>query len=143
MEGPLAPDGREDLIEDERYLGVGVSGDFYMSNFVPALEGWTMERTKAEVTRQLIEIGYSMGMVQDQADLDECPHLEARGMFINGGNNLGGIFRTVNTPIKFAGGAETPNVEPPLLGANNEDILCSIGGLSPEELAGMRSDGVV
>ena len=135
--------GREDLIEDERFLGVGISGDFYMSNFVPELEGWTSTRTKAEVTRQLIEIGYSMGMVQDQADLDNCPHLEARGMFINGGNDIGGIFRTVNTPIKIAGGAATPNIQPPLLGANNEELLCSIGGVSREDLELMRSDGVV
>jgi crotonobetainyl-CoA:carnitine CoA-transferase CaiB-like acyl-CoA transferase len=134
---------REDLIEDERYLGVGVSGDFYMNNFVPELEAWTSVRTKAEVTTQLTAIGYSMGMVQDQADLDQCPHLEARGMFINGGNNLGGIFRTVNTPIKIAGGAETPNIQPPMLGANNEEILCSIGGVSKEDLELMQSDGVV
>ena len=134
---------REDLIEDERYLGVGVSGDFYLNSFVPALEGWTMERTKAEVTSQLIEIGYSMGIVQDTADLDKCPHLEARGMFVNGGDNLGGIFRTVNTPIKFADGAETPNIAPPLLGANNEEILCSIGGVTREELDLMQSDGVI
>ena len=134
---------REDLIEDERYLGVGVRGDFYLNSFVPALEGWTIERTKAEVTSQLIEIGYSMGIVQDTADLDKCPHLEARGMFVNGGDNLGGIFRTVNTPIKFADGAETPNIAPPLLGANNEEILCSIGGVSREELDSMQSDGVI
>ena len=134
---------REDLIDDERYLGVGVSGDFYMNSFVPALEGWTMSRTKAEVTSALIAIGYSMGMVQDAADLDICPHLEARGMFVNGGDNLGGTFRTVNTPIKFAGGAETPNNAPPLLGANNEEILCSIGGVSPEDLELMQTDGVV
>ena len=134
---------REDLIEDERYLGVGVSGDFYLNSFVPALEGWTMQRTKTEVTSQLIEIGYSMGIVQDTADLDKCPHLEARGMFVNGGDNLGGIFRTVNTPIKFADGAETPNIAPPLLGANNEEILCSIGGVSREELDSMQSDGVI
>ena len=134
---------REDLIEDERYLGVGVSGDFYLNSFVPALEGWTIERTKAEVTSQLIEIGYSMGIVQDTADLDKCPHLEARGMFVNGGDNLGGIFRTVNTPIKFADGAETPNIAPPLLGANNEEILCSIGGVSREELDSMQADGVI
>jgi len=134
---------REDLIGDERYLGVGVSGDFYLNSFVPALEGWTMQRTKAEVTSQLIDIGYSMGIVQDTADLDKCPHLEARGMFVNGGDNLGGIFRTVNTPIKFADGAETPNIAPPLLGANNEEILCSIGGVSREELDSMQSDGVI
>ena len=134
---------REDLIEDERYLGVGVSGDFYLNSFVPALEGWTIERTKAEVTSQLIEIGYSMGIVQDTADLDKCPHLEARGMFVNGGDNVGGIFRTVNTPIKFADGAKTPNIAPPLLGANHEEILCSIGGVSREELDLMQSDGVI
>ena len=134
---------REDLIEDERYLGVGVSGDFYLNSFVPALEGWKMERTKAEVTSQLIEIGYSMGIVQDTADLDKCPHLEARGMFVNGGDNLGGIFRTVNTPIKFADGAETPNIAPPLLGANTEEILSSIGGVSREELDSMQSEGVI
>ena len=33
--------GREDLIEDPRYLGEGISGEFYMSNFVPAIEEWT------------------------------------------------------------------------------------------------------
>ena len=134
---------REDLIDDERYLGVGVSGDFYMNNFVPALEGWSMSRTKSEVTTALIGIGYSMGMVQDAADLDNCPHLEARGMFVNSEDNLGGIFRTVNTPIKFADGAKTPNNAPPLLGAHNEEILCSIGGISRDELELMKTDGVV
>ena len=53
---------REDLIEDERFLGVGVSGDFYMNNFVPELESWTLQRTKSEVVTQLTEIGYSMGI---------------------------------------------------------------------------------
>ena len=33
--------GREDLIEDPRYLGEGISGEFYMNNFVPAIEAWS------------------------------------------------------------------------------------------------------
>ena len=134
---------REDLIDDERFLGVGVSGDFYMNNYVPELEAWTSSRTKEDVANQLTGIGYSMGIVQDQKDLDECPHLEARGMFVNGGDNLGGIFRTVNTPIKFAGGPDNPNIEPPFLGANNEEILRSIGGVSQDELEQMQFDGVI
>ena len=135
--------GREDLIEDPRYLGEGISGEFYMNHFVPAIEEWTMERPKSEVTRSLIEIGYSMGMVQDQADLDACPHLEARGMFINGGNDMGGIFRTVNTPIHLAGTPGAPNRQPPLLGEHNAEILCGIGGLTPEELAELAGEGKV
>jgi len=134
---------REDLIDDDRFLGISVSGDFYMNNFVPELEAWTSSRTKEEVAEQLTGIGYSMGIVQDQKDLDECPHLEARGMFVNGGDNLGGIFRTVNTPIKFAGGPDNPNIEPPFLGANNDEILRSIGGVSAEELEQMQTDGVI
>ncbi len=135
--------GREDLIEDPRYLGEGISGEFYMNNITPAIEAWTETLPKAEVTRRLIDIGYSMGMVQDQADLDHCPHLEARGMFINGGNTLGGVFRTVNTPIKFAGSAPTPNNEPPLLGQDNAEVLCSIGGISSDELEALAAEGKV
>lgn len=135
--------GREDLIADPRYLGIDVSGEFYMSHFVPAIEAWTQQRPKAEVTRALIEIGYSMGMVQNQADLDACPHLEARGMFINGGNNIGGTFRTVNTPIHLAGTPPTPNRQPPLLGEHNAEVLCTIGGLTTEELATLAGEGRV
>ena len=134
---------REDLIEDTRYLGEGISGEFYMSNFVPAIEEWTRVRPKAEVTEKLIGIGYSMGMVQDQADLDSCPHLEARGMFINGGNDMGGIFRTVNTPIQLVGAPGTPNRQPPLLGEHNADVLCSIGGLTDADLADLSAEGKV
>ena len=114
-----------------------------MAHFVPAIEAWTKERTKAEVTERLIGIGYSMGMVQDQADLDNCPHLEARGMFINGGNDMGGIFRTVNTPIHLTGTPGTPNRQPPLLGEHNGEVLCGIGGLTPAELEALTAEGKV
>ena len=135
--------GRDDLIKDPRYLGEGISGEFYMTYFVPAIEEWTSVRPKAEVTQRLIEIGYSMGMVQDQADLDSCPHLDARGMFINGGNDMGGIFRTVNTPIHLAGTPGTPNLQPPLLGEHNAEILCGIGGLTQAELTELAVEGKV
>ena len=135
--------GREDLIEDPRYLGEGISGEFYMNNFVPAIEAWSANLPKAEAARQLIDIGYSMGMVQDQADLDQCPHLEARGMLINGGDDMGGVFRTVNTPIHIAGSPGTPNRQPPLLGEHNAEVLCSIGGVSAQELAQLAADGKV
>ena len=138
----LAVMGKEAMFEDERYMTDELRGE-RSDEVREIIEEWTMQRTKTEVTSQLIEIGYSMGIVQDTADLDKCPHLEARGMFVNGGDNLGGIFRTVNTPIKFADGAETPNIAPPLLGANNEEILCSIGGVSKEDLELMQADGVV
>jgi formyl-CoA transferase len=135
--------GRPELGEDPRYRGLGISGEFYFEHIVPAIEEWSQELPKLEVAERLIEIGYSMGMVQNTEDLDDCPQLEARNMFVDSGDTYGGPFRTVNTPIKLTGSVDTPVAPPPLLGEHNEDILCSIGGLSPAELGRMQSEGVV
>ena len=135
--------GREDLIQDPHYLGKGISGEFYFENIVPAIEEWSQHLSKREVAEQLIEIGYSMGMVQNTADLDQCPHLEARKMFVDCGDTLGGSFRTANTPINLTACPDTPTGPPPLLGQHNRDILCSIGGLTEEQLLGMETDRVV
>ncbi len=135
--------GREDLTQDPRYLGKGISGEFYFEHIVPAIEEWSQHLPKREVAEKLIEIGYSMGMVQNTADLDQCPHLEARKMFIDCGDTLGGSFRTANTPIRLTACPDTPTGPPPLLGEHNRDILCGIGGLTEEQLAQMQADGVV
>ncbi len=135
--------GREELIEDSRYLGLGVAGEFYFSNIVPAIEEWSQHIPKQELNQKLLDCGFSMGIVQDVADLDQCPHLEIRKMFLDSGNTFGGSFRTVNTPIRLVDTQDTPAIPPPLLGANNEEILCSIGGLSPDELRQMASEGLV
>ena len=135
--------GREDLTQDPRYLGNGISGEFYFDHIVPAIEEWSQHLPKRDVAEKLIAIGYSMGMVQNTADLDRCPHLEARKMFIDCGDTLGGSFRTANTPIRLTGCPETPTGPPPLLGADTQDILSSIGGVTAEQLAQMQTDGVV
>ena len=135
--------GRPELAEDERYRGIGISGEFYFEHIVPAIEEWSQDLPKLEVAERLIEIGYSMGMVQNTEDLDNCPQLEARNMFVDSGDTHGGPFRTVNTPIKLTGAVDMPVAPPPLLGQHNEDILCGIGGLTSEELARMQSEGVI
>ncbi len=135
--------GREDLIEDPRYLGLGISGEFYFNHIVPAIEEWSQSVPKLEIAQKLIELGFSMGVVQDAADIDQCPHLEARKMFVESGDSLGGPFRTVNNPIRLTESPDTSAVAPPLLGEHNEDILCSIGGVTREELVELQGEGVV
>ncbi len=135
--------GRDELIEDPRYLGQGISGEFYFNQIVPAIEEWSQHVPKLEIAQKLIELGFSMGVVQDAADLDSCPHLAARKMFVESGDSLGGRFRTVNNPIRLTECPDTATDAPPLLGANNDEILCSIGGLTPGELAQLREEGVV
>lgn len=135
--------GREELIEDPRYLGKGVTGMFYFNNIIPAIEEWSQQLPKREVNQKLLDCGFSMGMVQNTADLDQCPHLEVRKMFVDSGDTFGGHFRTVNTPIRLTDCPDTPTRMPPKLGEHNQEVLCSIGGLTPEELAQLRADGAV
>ena len=135
--------GREDLIGDPRYLGQGISGQFYFDHIVPAIEEWSQHIPKLEIAQKLIELGFSMGIVQDAADLDRCPHLAARKMFVDSGDSLGSSFRTVNNPIRLTETPDTAASPPPLLGEHNREILGGIGGVAAEELAQLIADGVV
>ena len=133
--------GRPELVDDPRYLGRDVSGQFYITNIVPIIEEWSQHIPKRELNQHLLDCGFSMGIVQDSADLDNCPHLEARNMFIDSGDTYGGSFRTVNTPIQLTGCVDTPAFPPPTLGQHNHEVLCHIGGLTPAELEQLQAEG--
>jgi CoA:oxalate CoA-transferase len=135
--------GRAELAQDPRYLGRDISGQFYYDHIVPAIEDWSQHLSKWDVAKQLTEIGFSMGVVQNQADLDQCPQLTARKMIVDAGDMLGGSFRVVRTPIQLTACVDPPAVTPPWVGEHNQEVLCGIGGLTPQEVALLEADGVV
>ena len=59
------------------------------------------------------------------------------------GDTLGGTFRSPRTPVRLTGCVETPAETPPTLGQHNREILCSIGGLTPEELDTLEAEGAL
>jgi len=77
------------------------------------------------------------------ADLDHCPHLEARQMFVANSDTVGGRFRSLKTPVRLTACVDLPNEVPPALGAHNQEVLCSIGGLAAAELAQLQTEGVI
>lgn len=137
--------GREDLLEgDARYLaGPGMDGQFYTDHIIPAIEGWSVNLNKFQVAATLTEIGFSMGVTQTVADLANCPHLEAREMFVDTGDTLGGTFRGVRTPTRLTACVDSPAETAPLLGEHNSEILCTLGGMTPEEVSALEAEGVL
>ncbi|PKB79392.1 MAG: hypothetical protein BZY88_13615 [SAR202 cluster bacterium Io17-Chloro-G9] len=135
--------GREDLLQDPRYVGKGATPDFYHNRVVPAIEEWSKQLTRTEVCSRLTQAGFSMGMVQTMGDLDSCPHMDARGMFVDAGDTFGGNYRSMITPIRLTGCVDMPKNTPPTLGADNDDVLSGIGGLSKSEVEQLREDGAI
>ncbi|MCI0864868.1 MAG: CoA transferase [Chloroflexi bacterium] len=137
--------GREDLLEgDARYLaGPGMDGQFYYEHIIPAIEGWSTGVPKFQVAAMLTEIGFSMGVTQTMSDLAHCPHLEARQMFVETGDTLGGTFRGVKTAARLTACVDSPAVTAPLLGEHTAEILCSLGGMTPEEVTALEAEGAL
>ena len=137
--------GREDLLEgDTRYLaGPGMDGQFYLEHIIPAIERWSSEIPKFEVAARLTEIGFSMGVTQTVADLANCPQLEARQMWVDTGDTLGGVFRGVRTPARLTACIDSPAEAAPNLGQHNAEILCTLGGMTSEEVSELTTEGAL
>ncbi len=110
---------------------------------IPAIESWSSSRPKWEVAGKLTEIGFSMGVAQSIADLADCPQLDARGMYVETADTLGGTFRSLATPIQLTACRIPATGAPPKLGQHNAEILCTLGGLTPEQLAELEAEGAV
>ena len=134
--------GRPELAEDARYLAP-TGGEFITAQVIPAIEEWSAQRPKWEVAGKLTELGFSMGVAQTISDLAGCPHLESRQMFVDTADTLGGQFRSLRTPVRLTGCAESPATAPPTLGQHNREILCALGGLTEAELADLERAGAV
>ncbi|MFL2644992.1 MAG: CaiB/BaiF CoA transferase family protein [Dehalococcoidia bacterium] len=135
--------GRSDLMNDPRYLGIDIKGDFYFSNILPEIEIWSQHKTRTEVTTELTELGFSMGIVQNAKDLYDCPQLLSRNMFADISDTIGGTFRTIGNPINLQGCDKPSSNGPPILGLNTSEILSSIGQLTESEISHLKANNLI
>jgi len=106
------------------------------------LEKWLTATTREEAVRLLLDLGFSAGPVQTVKEVYECEQLQKRHLFIEIEDGLGGIIRTVGTPVKFSGFQPQPPRRAPFLGEHTREVLIEMLGLTEAELdcLGLRSD---
>lgn len=106
------------------------------------LETWVNSKTIDEVEAILEESGLSFGRVQSAADLLKDPGLKARGL-IKEVDHYGEVLPLFGPyPIL----SDTPGsirMPCPHLGQHNEEVYCGLLGFSQEELAILKSEGVI
>lgn len=102
----------------------------------------TRRFTTADIIARLQEAGVPCSAVNSVPDMLEDEQVQALGLIEPMEHPLVENFVTVNLPITFGGDYPGHQCAPPLLGADTDDVLASIG-LDATTIAELRKDGVV
>lgn len=134
--------GREDLAQDPR-LEHNDGRVAHEALIDAAIEAWTRRHTYAEIYETLDRAGVPVGPIYSIAEIRQDPHYQARGMFEEADLGDGDKVKLPTLiPKLSATPGRTTWIGPPL-GAHKEEIYGEMPGLSAEEMAALKSDGVI
>ncbi len=110
----------------------------------PGVERWAADKTGHEAVAELTAAGLAAAPSLTSAEVCADPHVAARDMIVemappDGGNP---VFIPGN-PIKMSRTAQGPETRVPWLGEHTDEVLSTELGLSADELARLRTDGLI
>jgi crotonobetainyl-CoA:carnitine CoA-transferase CaiB-like acyl-CoA transferase len=109
----------------------------------PLIEQWTMEHSKWEIMERCQAEGCPVTAVFTVAEAAEHPHLKERGYIVELEHPVLGRIRDLGPPFKLPECPAGPRQPAPLLGQHNAEIYGTLLSLSSDDLARLRSDGVI
>jgi crotonobetainyl-CoA:carnitine CoA-transferase CaiB-like acyl-CoA transferase len=110
---------------------------------VPALEQWFLKRPREYWIDRLKSAGVPCGAVRDLPEVFADPQIDARGMVAEVDHMTAGTVRVLGLPVKLSGTPGTFRSGPPTLGQHTDAILTTELGLDADEIARLRSRGIV
>ncbi|MFB8370969.1 CaiB/BaiF CoA transferase family protein [Pseudarthrobacter sp. NPDC055928] len=114
---------RPDLLDHPLLSSVMERAENFAMVIRPEAEKWTHTRTRREIVESFAASGLPAGETQTIDELYECPHLDARHMFISINDKFAGEHRMIRTPILMDAYDEPRPDSAPELGANNKELL--------------------
>jgi formyl-CoA transferase len=132
--------GREDLSGDARF-DTGAARSEHAAETDELIAAWTREHTKEEAMTLIGAAGVPAGAVFDTVELMAEPSLAERGIMQTIDHPTTGKVKMPAWPVRFDG--TPPKVKPsPLLGQHNSDVLSGWLGMSEQEVAALKSEGI-
>jgi CoA:oxalate CoA-transferase len=134
--------GKPELVDDPKFATTAARRTF-QAETAAIIQGWTSQRTKAEVVSTLAEGGVPAAPVNNVAEMVADPQIQAREMFVELKHPLYGPVQITGTPLKLSETPGTVERLAPLPGEHNEEIFVGLLGHSSAELARWQEDGVI
>ncbi len=134
--------GREDFLSREKWRTV--PGRAQQWQQIEAEVGaWTAAQKRDDVARVVAAAGIPSAPVRTLPEVGRDPHLLERGIIREVEYAGRGTVKTLGSPIKIDGDAESPMTSPPRIGEHTAEVLRNIAGLSEAEIAELLRDGAV
>ncbi len=110
---------------------------------VPILADMVMTKTRSEWIDQLEAVGVPCGPINDIGDVFDNPQVKARGIAMDLPHPTAGKVTLVRSPMRLSATPVATDKAPPLLGQHTDEVLRDVLGRSGEEIAALRSKGIV
>lgn len=135
--------GREELIEDPRFVTNVARCENYLDALKPIIEEWTTTKTVAEMEEIITGLKIPFGQILTIPEVAEHPQTKERNMLWNVYQpGMDREIRIPGTPVKIHGEEDVCQKAAPLLGEDNTAILTSLG-YTEEQVAELKANGVL
>jgi formyl-CoA transferase len=133
--------GRPELVDDPDWSTPEARLN-KLNKMFQLMEEWTSQHDKWHVLAKLNEHNIPCGPILSTAELIEDDSLVDNEMIVTVDHPERGAYRTVGCPIKLSDSPADVD-RSPLLGEHNADVYGEVLGLSGDELASLKTDGVI
>ena len=134
--------GRADLATHKRYA----TNPLRVKNrdeLVPILAEMVKSQPRDWWIEQLEAVGVPCGPINDLHDVFKNPQVQARGMVMEAPHPTAGKVKLVRNPMRLSASPAETDMAPPLLGQHTDEVLREVLGRSEEEIAALRTKGIL
>ena len=134
--------GRPELASDARFA-TNASRVNNRDELIAILQRIFAARTMRDWLEALERAGVPCGPINTVADVFADPQVQERGLKLDLPHPSIGSVPSVANPIKYSATPISYNSAPPMLGADTDEILREMLGVTSEEIARLRKGGIV
>ena len=108
------------------------------------VEAWTITKSVKEIVDTLLEAGVPAAPINNIEQVINDPHIAgAREMFVEVDHPIAGKMKITGSHIKLSETKPCIKTPAPLLGQHNKEVYTELLGLSIDEIAAMKAEGLI